>query len=169
MDLRGELPTNDEASFGTRDPDGITGVTFHYTAGGVSGTAQSTAAYQTSEAARAQTGNDTPFPGLAYTLFVEGDGRVVLAHDLFVRVWHSAAVVQGKGRNYTHIGICYAGNLEPNAAQLRGLARAFRWCERTLGRSLTVEGHGWVYGTLCPGQNSHTWIPQVALLSRSEE
>lgn len=142
-------------------------MTFHYTAGPSSGTAYTTALYQTSEAARGQTGNGTPFPGLAYTLFVEGSGRVVLAWDLGVRVWHSAAVIAGKGRNYTHVGICYAGNVEPNAAQKLGLAAALRWVERTLGRRLEVEGHGWVYQTSCPGATSRVWIPEVAALARS--
>lgn len=145
----------------------IVGVTFHYTAGPTSGTAQSTALYQTSEAARGQTGNDTPFPGLAYTLFVEGTGRVVLAWDLSRRVWHSAAVIAGLGRNYTHVGICYAGDREPNNLQLAGLATALRWCQKQLGRELVAEGHGWVYSTSCPGPTSHLWIPQVVAMARA--
>lgn len=136
-------------------------MTFHYTAGPSTQTALEVAAYQTSEAARAQTGNGTPFPGLAYTLFVEGTGRVVLAWDLNIRVWHSAAVIDGKARNATSIGICYAGNFAPNAAQMIGLRNAWQWCEAQLGRGLTVEGHGWVYPTACPGATSHTWIPEL--------
>jgi len=140
-------------------------VTFHYTAGPSSQTAEQVAAYQTSEAARAQTGNGTPFPGLAYTLFVEDDGRVVLAWPLTTRVWHSAAVVAGKARNATHIGICYAGNVAPLPAQMTGLANALAWCERQLGRHLIAEGHGWVYSTACPGSTSHGWVPLVVSLS----
>ncbi len=136
-------------------------MTFHYTAGPSSQTADEVAAYQTSEAARGQTGAGVPFPGLAYTLFVEGDGRVVLAWDLTTRVWHSAAVIDGTARNADHIGICYAGNLAPNPAQMLGLASAWQWCELQLGRALEVEGHGWVYPTGCPGPTSHTWIPEL--------
>lgn len=165
VDLRGELPTNNEAGYGQRPINGIVGVTFHYTAGPPSQTAQQVAAYQTSEAARAQTGNGTPFPGLAYTLFVEGSGRVIQAWSLGTRVWHSAAVINGEGRNYTHIGICYAGNIEPNQPQKVGLALALAWCERQLGRELDVEGHGWVYSTACPGASSRRWIPEVRLLA----
>ena len=123
------------------------------------------AEYQTSEGARKQTGNGTPFPGLAYTMFVEESGRVVLAWDLKVRVWHSAAVVAGIARNLSHIGICYAGNVKPNAAQKRGMANALSWCERQLGRELTVEGHGWVYATACPGGTSHDWVPEVRAMA----
>lgn len=167
VDMRGKLPINTESAYGTRDLAGISGVTVHYTAGPESGTAMSTAAYQTSEGARGQTGNGTPFPGLAYTLFVEGNGRVVLAHSLNVRVWHSAAVVNGKGRNYTHVGLCYAGNREPNAAQIKGLAAAIRWLEQDqLHRQLAVEGHGDQYPTACPGATRSTWLPHVVALAR---
>ena len=156
------MPTNLESSYVRRPLAGIVGVTCHYTAGPASQTAAQVAAYQTSAAARPQTGNDTPFPGLAYTLFVEGDGRVVLAWDLAVRVWHSAAVINGKARNATHIGICYSGDHEPNAAQKTGLAHAWHWCEAQLVRRLTVEGHSWApYPTSCPGPTSHTWIPEL--------
>jgi hypothetical protein len=134
----------------------------HYTAGPSTQTAAQVAAYQTSEAARPQTGNGTPFPGLAYSMFVEGSGRVVLAWDLSIRVWHSAAVINGKARNADHIGICFAGNVAPNAAQMAGLRNAWHWCERQLGRSLSVEGHNWApYPTSCPGPTSHTWIPEL--------
>lgn len=167
-DLRGELPTSDEAGYGTRLIKDIVGVTFHYTAGPSSQTAEQVAEYQTSEAARGQTGNGTPFPGLAYTLFVEGSGRVIQAWSLPTRVWHSAAVINGQGRNYTHVGICYAGNTEPNQPQKVGLALALSWCERQLGRELQVEGHGWVYSTACPGASSRRWIPEVRLLASSK-
>lgn len=164
--MRGKLPTNGEASYGTRALVGVDRATFHYTAGPASQTAAQVAAYQTSEAARPQTGNDTPFPGLAYALFVEGTGRVIRAWDLATRVWHSAAVIGGLGRNYTSIGICYSGNVEPNPAQKQGLADALRWCEQQLGRRLQVEGHGWVYSTACPGSTSHTWVAEVAERAR---
>lgn len=160
-DRRGLLPTNGEASYGTRPLSAIDMVTYHYTAGPASQTAAAVAAYQTSEAARAQTGNGTPFPGLAYTLFVEGSGRAVRAWDLNTRVWHSAASVNGKARNYSSVGVCYAGDHEPNEAQLAALGRIHRWLEHQLGRPLLAEGHGWVYSTSCPGPTSKVWVPKI--------
>jgi N-acetylmuramoyl-L-alanine amidase len=141
-------------------------VTFHYTAGPASGSAWSTAAYQTSEAARKQTGAGTPFPGLAYTLFIEADGEVVLAHSLEVRVWHSAAIVSGRGRNYSHVGVCYAGNHAPNADQVVGMASAVVWLEQLLDRELALEGHGWLYATSCPGPTSRGWISSIERLAQ---
>ena len=115
------------------------------------------AAYQTSEAARVQTGAGVPFPGLAYTLFVEENGRTVLAWDLETRVWHSAARVDGVARNRSHIGICYAGNRAPSDPQIKGIANAINWCERQLGHHLSIEGHKDVYATTCPGPLWPTW------------
>src|SRR5205814_199481 len=99
-DERGQLPIADQIkypglSYGTRPLAAITGITVHYTAGPSDGTAQGIAQWQVSDAAISHTGNGTPFPGLAYTLFVEEAGNVILAHDLTTRVWHSAAVVNG--------------------------------------------------------------------------
>jgi hypothetical protein len=162
IDVRGQLPTNGEATYHSRVLSGITGVTIHYTAGPSTQTVRQVAAYQTSEAARGQTGNDTPFPGLAYSLFVEGDGRVYLAWDLATRVWHSEAVIAGKARNATHVGICYAGNVKPNAAQMAGLGLAVGWVFRSLARALTIEGHRDApVSTACPGPAWPAWRTEL--------
>jgi hypothetical protein len=95
--------------YANRLPAGIVGATVHYTAGPTNATAESIANYQISAAAVPQTGNGTPFPGLAYTGIVEGDGTPILAWDLGVRVWHSAALVNGVYRNASHVGFCYTG------------------------------------------------------------
>jgi hypothetical protein len=162
-DLRGQLPTNSEAAYVARPLDGIRGVTLHYTEGPTSQTAADIARYQTSEAARAQTGNNTPFPGIAYTFLVDGTGTPNLCHDLSVRTWHSAALVNGLGRNLTHVGICYTGNQRPNEAQIRGIAEAIRWCQDQLGgRQLTIEGHrDPPYATQCPGPAWNQWLGEV--------
>jgi hypothetical protein len=167
IDGRGTLPTVDQTrwpglAYSPRPLDAITGITLHYTAGPSTGTAESTAAWQISDDAISHTGNDTPFPGLAYTLFVEASGDVILAHDLGVRVWHSAAVINGKGRNLTNVGICYAGDVEPNDAQRIGIRRAIKWVESQLGRALTVEGHRDApYSTDCPGPKWPEWRADV--------
>jgi hypothetical protein len=162
-DIRGQLPTNTEAQYVNRPLDGITGVTLHYTEGPTTQTAHDVAAYQTSESARHQTGNNTPFPGIAYTFLVDGSGTPNLCHDLDVRTWHSAAVVNGLGRNLTHIGICYTGDQQPNDAQIQGLAEAVAWCQAQLGqRQLTIEGHrDPPYATACPGPAWNGWRTAV--------
>lgn len=159
VDMKGKLPTNHESNYGTRDVSGITGVTLHYTAGPASQTVYQVAQYQTSEAARGQPGPPVPFPGLAYTFFVEQDGKTSMAWDLNVEVWHS----NGPGRNTHNVGICYAGDLGPNEAQLNGMAQAIGWCERTIGRKLGVEGHKDAGGsaTECPGPQWPGWRADV--------
>jgi hypothetical protein len=159
QDLRGQLPTNREAQYVTRPLDAITGVTLHYTEGPARQTAADIARYQTSEAARAQTGNNTPFPGIAYTFLIDGTGTANLCHDLDVRTWHSAAVVGGLGRNLTHVGVCFTGDQQPDDAQIRGIAEAIRWCQDQLGgRQLAIEGHrDPPYATQCPGPGWNQW------------
>jgi hypothetical protein len=162
-DLRGQLPTSNEAQYVTRPLDAITGVTLHYTEGPTSQAAADIAQYQTSEAARQQTGNNTPFPGIAYTFLIDGTGTANLCHDLETRTWHSAAVVGGLGRNMTHVGICYTGDQQPNEAQIRGIAEAIRWCQDQLGgRQLAIEGHrDPPYATQCPGPAWNQWLAAV--------
>jgi hypothetical protein len=157
VNVIGQLPTNHEANYSQRDISAITGVTLHYTAGPASQTAYQVAQYQTSEAARGQTGNNTPFPGLAYTFFVEQDGKTSMAWDLNVACWHSAA----SGRNQTYVGICYAGDVAPNDEQMTGMANAIGYCQKKIGRKLTVEGHKDAYSTECPGPQWPAWKQTV--------
>ena len=163
VDLRGQLPTNSEAQYVTRPLDAITGITLHYTEAPTSQTAADIAAYQTSEAARSQTGNNTPFPGIAYTFLIDATGAANLCYDLDVRTWHSAAVVNGLGRNLTNIGICYTGDQQPTDVQIHGLALAIRWCQGQLGgRQLAIEGHrDPPYPTQCPGPAWNEWLGAV--------
>jgi hypothetical protein len=158
VDVKGKLPTNHEMDYKDRDINQIIGVTLHYTAGPPSQTAYQVAQYQTSEAARPQTGAGVPFPGLAYTFFVEQDGKTSMAWDLKTEVWHSA----GPGRNTQYVGICYAGDVEPNQAQISGMAQAIGYCQRQLGKGLSVEGHKDGYAdTICPGPKWPAWKQQV--------
>ena len=157
VDMRGKLPTNHEANYGTRDLNGISGITIHYTAGPASQSAYQVAQYQTSEAARGQTGNNTPFPGLAYTLFVEQDGKTVLAHDLTVATWHAS----GGNRNTLNVSVCYAGDTSPNDAQITAMAQAIGWVQSQLGRKLGIEGHKDVQSTTCPGPGWPGWKADV--------
>lgn len=155
-DLRGRLPAIGQ--YNTRPLDAIRGITLHYTAGPLDQTAEQIAAYQTSAEAAGQTGEGVPFPAIAYTILVTGDGIPNLCHDLDRRTWHSAAIVDGLSRNLTRIGICFTGVSEPNAAQIAGLAEAIDWCERQLGRQLPIEGHRDApYATKCPGSNWPSW------------
>jgi len=157
VNVIGQLPTNHEGNYDKRDVAGIVGVTLHYTAGPPSQTVYQVAQYQTSEAARGQPGPPIPFPGLAYTFFVEQDGKTSMAWDLDVACWHSA----GSGRNQTYVGICYAGNVAPNDEQMTGMANAIGYCQKKIGRKLTVEGHKDGYQTECPGPQWPQWKQTV--------
>lgn len=164
-DMRGKLPINGEADYITRPLDGIKGITIHYTDSPPDATVWSIAAYQTSEAARRQTGNGTPFPGLAYTYAVPLSGGAVKAWDLDKRVWHSAAYVNGIARNASNVGIVWIGNDTPTPTQIRGIAEAIYDVETQLGRQFDaghIEGHRDApYATSCPGPSWPNWKPNV--------
>ena len=161
-DLRGQLPSR--RAYNARPLDGITGITLHYTAGGTNTSARAIAEFQISPAAAANTGAGEPFPGIAYTILVTGDGTPNLCHDLDRRTWHSSATVHGLPRNLTNIGICYTGNNQPNDAQVRGIAEAIGWCQSQLGRELEIEGHGDAMATDCPGPVWPDWRHDVLAL-----
>jgi hypothetical protein len=165
-DLRGELPTLGPPwqirEYHPRPLDAIQGVTLHYTAAPVGQSARNIAEYQISPAAIPQTQAGQPFPAIAYTILVTGDGVPHLCHDLDRRVWHSGASTGGIPRNLSHVAICYTGDQAPNAAQIGGLATAIRWCEEQLGRPLTIEGHRDApYSTSCPGPQWPAWRADV--------
>jgi hypothetical protein len=165
VDQRGKLPTLQGAyttlTYGSRPLSGITGVTLHYTGAPVSQTVERIAAYQVSLAAAQQTGAGQPFPAIAYTLLVDGNGVIHLCHDLGVRVWHSAAFENGVKRNDSHVGIVYTGDKRPSAKQIVGLATAIDYCETQLGRRLKIEGHGDIYPTSCPGPDWPKWRADI--------
>lgn len=160
-DLRGKLPVRPPQDADDRyllRTKAIQGITFHYTAAPVGQSVEAIAAYQISPAAAAQTGSGRPFPGIAYTVVVPGDGQPCLCWDLNVAVWHSAF----EDRNQTHVGVCYTGDRAPTDAQLTGLAKAVTYIEKQVGRRLDLEGHrdpG--YPTQCPGPAWPGWKAEV--------
>jgi hypothetical protein len=101
----------------------------------------------------------TKFPAIAYHLLIDGNAQINICHDLNTRTWHSAAVVAGKGRNYTHVGICYTGDYQPTNDQIISLREAVKWVREQLGRYLPIEMHRSVYPTQCPGSTAEIWMP----------
>jgi hypothetical protein len=59
----------------------------------------------------------------------------------------------------------YTGNVEPNDAQVQGLASGILYCQQQLGRTLTFEGHkDPPYPTECPGPKWPGWRSRVQAL-----
>lgn len=161
VDQRGNLPVLTGSwptmAYHDRPLIGIEGCTIHYTAGPVGQSIRQIAEYQISNQAIAQTGAGQPFPAIAYTLAVDEFGVVHICHDINKRTWHSGAVVDGRARNATHIGIVYTGKVRPNSEQVIGIATAIDWCEKQLGRELLYEGHMDAMATSCPGPDWPDW------------
>lgn len=154
-DMRGQLRTRPQSQWQQpgvypyfyRDVSAVAGVTVHYTAGPPTQTVQDVANYQTGPGAQED------FPAIAYHLFVDGQGVAYLCHDFNVRVWGSGQ----PGANETQIHCCYAGDVEPNAAQLAAIKAAIGWADAELKRALVVKGHKDGYATECPGPKWPAW------------
>jgi hypothetical protein len=168
QDMRGRIPTQAdnggigtgylkvaEKVYGRRELAGISMITLHYTASPPTGSIAGIARAQLERVADPSDG--TKFPGLAYTYIVDGSGVPYLAWDVDVRVWHSAA----PGKNSHSVGICYIGDVEPNAAQLLGLRAAIAHAKASVGRDLVVGGHKDDYATECPGPKWPGWKAAV--------
>ena len=147
IDLRGQLPVLGWGEHYVRGSmDDVEAVTYHYTASNPGGSVRSIAEYQVSAAAAGQTGiKGQPFPGIAYTIVVKGEGSPHLCWDPEVVTWHAP------GWNRKSRAVCFIGNGAPNADQIRGMARAHIYLERYKGAELGVRGHSDDYNTPCPG------------------
>lgn len=160
VDKRGRLPMGTDYAtirdqiYGHRAVANVTMATLHYT--------DSPPVLSAEQVASAQLQRDAApggpkFPGLAYHYIVEQDGTPVWAWDIDIRVWHSAA----PGKNTQSVGVCYIGNVEPNPAQILGMAAALRHAEAALGRLITIGGHMDDYATECPGPRWPDWKGNV--------
>lgn len=156
VDDRGKLPVlgGRGYQYATRPLDGVKAVVVHYTAGPATQTPVDIARYQISDAAAPQTGTGRPFPGIAYTFLVTGDGAVHQCHDLTTATWHSAGNLpygwSDLGANEAAVGVCYTGTGAPNPAQLQALARLIGYLDGVIGRRLAIYGHSETYQTACP-------------------
>lgn len=158
VDMRGRLAVNHESSYQRSSLSLIRECDIHYTASSPNSTVEAIAAYQTSEAARQQTGAGVPFPGIAYTYVVPLDGHPRLCHDLEVRTWHNSA----PGRNTGARAICWIGHTNPSVRQITGIAEALIDMEKRLGRQVdAVRGHKDTNSTSCPGPGWPSWKPAV--------
>lgn len=151
--MAASYPVVRDTIYGHRDTAGVTMATLHYTA--------SPPGLTPAQVAIAQLNRDAApgikFPGLAYHYIVDQSGAPWWVWDIDVRVWHSAA----PGKNTQSVGVCYIGDVEPNAAQILGLAAALNHAQGILGRVLTVAGHRDDYATECPGPRWPVWRDAV--------
>ena len=138
--MRGQLPVRPGRGYPSRSLNGLALFVVHYSAGPARVGVRAVAGYQTGASSH------LPFPAIAYHWFVEGDGTLYRCHDYTVRTWGSG----GAGVNERAVHCCYAGDVEPNAAQITGMRRARELTEAELGWELRVEGHKDRDATRCP-------------------
>jgi hypothetical protein len=156
IDMRGQLPVRAGVPpYPSRPAADLTLFVAHYTAGPVTSTVTDIARYQTGPSSH------LPFPAIAYHWFVEQDGKLSLCHDLATRTWGSDGSYQSQHVNAIGVHCCYAGNTQPNAAQIAGMKQSRLESERMLGRVLTVRGHSDDSPTQCPGTAWNAWKGQI--------
>lgn len=99
-----------------------------------------------------------PFPGIAYSMYVEADGTLSLCHDLEEETWANgvgspSTDANGEGifNEYT-ISCCFSGQ-DPTDAQWVAVQKAYQAACAVTGRALTLTGHRLVAPgtTECPG------------------
>lgn len=109
-----------------------------------------------------------PFPGFAYTGFIEADGTFEVAWDIEVVTWsqgdNSPYSIGGVGiYNYQGMAVCFSGR-DPTPAQQATYVKIKKALETILGRAVPARGHREVCGpgdTECPGDAAEAWIPSL--------
>ena len=158
VDLRGKLPLR-AGSSANPYPERFGGlanvkwfVVHHTGAGTARPTILDTANYQTGP------GTIDPFPGLAYTAYVEPDGTLEIAWDLEDETWSQGigsptSDANGFGINNEYgVAMCFSGQ-DPTDAQWATETKAHAVLETVVGHSLVFTGHRLVdpSTTDCPG------------------
>ncbi len=113
-------------------------------------------------------GAQEPFPGIAYVLYAEADGTLVVGWDLEMETWSQGTGSppqdpNGLGANNEFgLAICFSGQ-DPTEAQWSAVTKAHGVTETVCGHPLVLTGHRLVDpGTTdCPGDvaAARLWRP----------
>lgn len=114
---------------------------------------------------QASPGAQSPFPAVAYHLFVEADGRVEQLQDLETVTWHSGqagdeAIAGISVKNWRGAAVCFSGD-NPTPVQIVGIREAAHWIDEQIGSNLPRLGHKDLSATTCPGATWETWRGQI--------
>lgn len=150
-----------------REPHQIAWLVVHHTGNDVNArpSLEDVANYQIGPTAQA------PFPGFAYTGYIDDGGRFYLVWDIETVTWsqgdNSPYSIDGVGiYNYEGLAICFSGR-DPTPQQEATYKRVKLAFETVLGRAIPVKGHREVCGpgdTECPGDAG---IAMVARLNKA--
>lgn len=103
-DMRTTLPRNPGMTWSRRDPSKIRGVVYHQSLG--SANAKDIARYHTGPNHIAGGG----LPSIAYTFFVERDGRALLCNDVEDVTWSQGDASKPGDENVRYISVCFGGD-----------------------------------------------------------
>ena len=156
-DWRQTLPRHRGRHWTVRPPSKLQGMVLHQSLE-VTGSAYNTARYHVGPNHISSAG----LPGLSYTLFIERDGRVILANDVEAKTWSQGYIdPEFVDENAIYMGVCvggnfsgpgYSGTQRPTKEQMDSVDRLWRlcrglWCWSGAG----LYGHFHFGKPACPG------------------
>ena len=159
------LPRHPTKHWRQRDPAAIKGVVIHQSLGAP--TAHPIARYHVGPNHLSATG----LPSIAYTLFVERSGRILLCSDVAAKPWSQGTRAIPGDENADYLAVCVGGNFsadshegteEPSLAQLRATLALWQRLRDVWGFSNTdLHGHCHFGKPACPGRTLRTVIEAV--------
>lgn len=164
VDGRHTLPRHKGRQWSTRPPDKLKGMVLHQSLED-SGSARAIALYHVGANHISQDG----LPGLSYTLFIERNGKVILANDVEAKTWSQGYLDPGGvDENALYIGACVGGNFSgpaykgtqrPSQEQMDSVDKLWKLCRDLWGWSGTgLFGHFHFGKPACPGADLLEYI-----------
>lgn len=156
-DWRQVLPRHRGRKWTVRPPGKLKGLVLHQSLE-EKGSALSVASYHVGSNHISEAG----LPGLSYTLFIERDGRVVMANDVEAKTWsqgyHDPDWVD---ENALYMGVCVGGNFSgpgykgtqrPTREQIDSVDKLWKICKSLWGwTDAGLFGHFHFGKSACPG------------------
>lgn len=163
-DLRFFLPVHRRKSWKSRDPYALRGVVLHQSLE-ERGEAEGVAKYHVGPNHISKTG----LPGMSYTLFIEKDGRVILANSIEDKTYSQGYLDPNwVDENAAYIGVCiggnfsgpgYVGSQRPTYEQMESVRKLWDLCKDFWGWSgAGLFGHYHLGKPACPGNELMEYI-----------
>lgn len=166
LDGRNSLPKNHDRAWAYRAAETIKGVVYHQSLEEY-GTASGNARYHSGPNHIDPQG----LPGLSYTVFIEGNGRVVLANDLEAKVFSQGTRKIPGDENALYLSVCVGGNFtgpgyigtqHPTTDQLHAVRETWRILKEVLALpDGAIFGHIDFGKPSCPGDEVYYEVQKI--------
>jgi hypothetical protein len=165
IDARSRWPKK-TGEWARRDLADIQGVVLHQTGGGAD--IDALHAYHTGPNHMASAG----LPGIAYSLFIDGEGVISLVNDLEARTWSQGTLLEPGDENRHFVAVCVGGRFwpwpgttvdaRPSPTVLASVERTWEVLAKLFGLSpLGLFGHYHWGKPACPGAEISKFIERT--------